>query len=139
MEIYAAFLEYADHHVGRVIDALADLGILDDTLIYYIIGDNGASAEGSLIGAFNDKTGGEAPDLSTPELLIEHIDDLGSRKANNHYALRSRACDEHAVSMDQAGRVAFRRHAQRDHHPLAEGHQRQGRDPLAVPPRDRHR
>src|SRR6185295_721368 len=87
MEIYAAFLEYADHHVGRVIDALADLGILDETLIYYIIGDNGASAEGSLIGAFNDKTAGEAPDLSTPELLIEHIDDLGSRKANNHYAV----------------------------------------------------
>jgi len=87
MEIYAAYLEFADHHVGRVIDALADLGILDDTLVYYIIGDNGASAEGSLIGAFNDKTGGEAPDLSTPELLIEHIDDLGSRKANNHYAV----------------------------------------------------
>src|SRR6201988_567220 len=87
MEVYAAFLSYADHHVGRVIDALSDLGILDDTLIYYIIGDNGASAEGSLIGAFNDKTAGEAPDLSTPELLIEHIDDLGSRKANNHYAV----------------------------------------------------
>jgi arylsulfatase A-like enzyme len=83
----ARSLEYADHHIGRVIDALADLGILDDTLIYYIVGDNGASAEGSLIGAFNDKTGGEAPDLSTPELLIQHIDDLGSRKANNHYAV----------------------------------------------------
>jgi len=87
MEIYAAFLEHADHHAGRVIDALGDLNILDDTLIYYIIGDNGASAEGSLIGAFNDKTAGEAPDLSTPELLIEHIDDLGSHKANNHYAV----------------------------------------------------
>src|SRR6185436_9390314 len=87
MEIYAAFLEYADYHVGRVIDSLTDLGILDNTLIYYIIGDNGASAEGSLIGAFNDKTAGEAPDLSTPELLIQHIDDLGSRKANNHYAV----------------------------------------------------
>ncbi len=87
MEIYAAFLEYADHHVGRVIDSLADLGILDDTLIYYIVGDNGASAEGSLIGAFNDKTASEAADLSTPELLIQHIDDLGSPRANNHYAV----------------------------------------------------
>src|SRR4029453_7105768 len=63
------------------------LGILDATLISCIIGDNGASAEGSLIGAFNDKTAGEAPDLSTPELLIQHIDDLGSRKAKNHYAV----------------------------------------------------
>ncbi|HEY4075462.1 MAG TPA: arylsulfatase [Rhizomicrobium sp.] len=87
MEVYAAFLEYADHHVGRVIDALVELDILGDTLIYYIIGDNGASAEGSLIGAFNDKTAGEAPDLSTPELLIQHINDLGTLRANNHYAV----------------------------------------------------
>jgi arylsulfatase A-like enzyme len=87
MEIYAAFLEHADHHVGRLIDALTDLKILDDTLIYYIIGDNGASAEGSLIGAFNDKTAAEAPDLATPELLIERMDDLGTPRANNHYAV----------------------------------------------------
>jgi arylsulfatase len=40
-----------------------------------------------LIGAFNDKTAAEAPDLATPELLIEHIDDLGSPRANNHYAV----------------------------------------------------
>jgi arylsulfatase len=87
MEIYAAFLEFADHHVGRVIDSLADLGILDETLIYYIIGDNGASAEGSLIGAWNDKTGAEAVDLATPELLIDRIDELGTARAQNHYAV----------------------------------------------------
>ena len=46
MEIYAGFMEQADFEVGRVIDAIADLGVLDDTLIYYIIGDNGASAGG---------------------------------------------------------------------------------------------
>ena len=39
MEVYAAYLEYADHHVGRVLDALSDLEILDDTLVYYVIGD----------------------------------------------------------------------------------------------------
>jgi arylsulfatase len=87
MEIYAAFLELADHHVGRVIDSLGELGILEDTLIYYIIGDNGASAEGSLIGAWNDKTGAEALDLATPELLIERIDELGTARAQNHYAV----------------------------------------------------
>jgi arylsulfatase A-like enzyme len=48
MEVYAGFLEYADHHIGRLIDALAALEVLDDTLVYLIIGDNGASAEGSL-------------------------------------------------------------------------------------------
>ncbi len=51
MEVYAGFLEHTDHHVGRLIDALKDLGVLEDTLIYLIIGDNGASAEGSLQGA----------------------------------------------------------------------------------------
>jgi arylsulfatase len=87
MEIYAAYLEYADHHVGRVIDSLRDVGILDDTLVYYIIGDNGASAEGTLIGAFNESAVGEGPDLNTPEFLIEHIDDFGTSRAFNHYAV----------------------------------------------------
>jgi arylsulfatase A-like enzyme len=87
MEIYAAFLEFADHHVGRVIDALADLDVLSDTLVYYIIGDNGASAEGTLIGSFNETAVGEAPDLVTPELMIERADDLGTHKAFNHYAV----------------------------------------------------
>jgi arylsulfatase len=87
MEIYAAFLEHADYHIGRVIDSLNDLGILDDTLIYYIVGDNGASAEGTLIGSFHEQAVGEAPDLMTPEFLLERIDDFGSPQANNHYAV----------------------------------------------------
>jgi arylsulfatase A-like enzyme len=87
MEIYAAFLEHVDHHVGRIIDALGDLGIVDETLIYYIIGDNGASAEGTLTGCFSEWMVNEGPDLNTPELLIERIDDLGTPKAYNHYAV----------------------------------------------------
>src|SRR6185369_11463773 len=87
MEIYAAFLEYADHHAGRVIDSLKDLGILEDTLVYYIVGDNGASAEGSLIGTINEIAMGDAPDLVTPQLMIDRIDDLGSHRALNHYAV----------------------------------------------------
>ena len=54
MEVYAAFLAHTDHHVGRLVDALDDLGVLDDTLVYYIIGDNGASAEGTVNGTFNE-------------------------------------------------------------------------------------
>src|SRR3954470_923147 len=87
MEIYAGFLSYADHHVGRVIDSLGDIGVLDDTLVYYIIGDNGASAEGSLVGTFNEQAGAEAPDLVTPDFIIERMEDLGSPRANNHYAV----------------------------------------------------
>jgi arylsulfatase A-like enzyme len=87
MEIYAAFLEHADHHVGRVIDSLSELGILDETLIFFLIGDNGASAEGSLIGTINEIALGDAPDLITPELMIERIDDLGTDRSFNHYAV----------------------------------------------------
>jgi len=42
MEVYAGFMEYTDYHVGRLLDGMKKLGILDDTLVYYIIGDNGA-------------------------------------------------------------------------------------------------
>ena len=54
MEVYAGFLEHTDHHVGRLLDTLKDLQIIDDTLIYVIIGDNGASAEGTPNGTFNE-------------------------------------------------------------------------------------
>ncbi len=46
METYAGFAEHADHHVGRLVDALEELGVLDDTLVLYLLGDNGASGEG---------------------------------------------------------------------------------------------
>jgi Sulfatase len=87
MEVYAGFLEYADHHVGRLIDALQDLGVLDDTLVYYIIGDNGASAEGSLQGALNEVVLAESPGLETPEYLAANIDKLGGPEGYNHYAV----------------------------------------------------
>ena len=88
MEVYAAFLEHTDHHIGRLIDSLEDLEILDNTLIYVIIGDNGASAEGSLQGCFNEiapLTG--FADLETVEFLAERLDQLGGPEAYNHYAV----------------------------------------------------
>ena len=88
MEIYAGFLEQTDHEIGRVIDAIDDLGVLEDTLIYYIIGDNGASAEGTPQGCFNEMTvlngmGG----VETTEFLMSKIDDFGTPDAYNHYAV----------------------------------------------------
>ena len=71
MEVYAGFLEHTDYHVGRLVDALADLEILDDTLVYYIIGDNGASAEGTLNGAFNEMANFNGMAASeTPEFMM---------------------------------------------------------------------
>jgi arylsulfatase len=88
MEIYAAFLEHTDHHVGRVIETLDDLGILGDTLIYYIIGDNGASAEGTPRGTFNEMfVLNGAAELETTEFMASRIDDFGTPAAYNHYAV----------------------------------------------------
>ena len=88
MEVYAGFLEHTDHHVGRVIDALEDLEIIDDTLIYVIIGDNGASAEGTPNGCFNELIVlNGAFGLETAEFMTERIDDFGTPKAYNHYAV----------------------------------------------------
>ena len=88
MEVYAGFLEHTDHHVGRVLDAIEDLGVLENTLIYYIIGDNGASAEGTLNGAFNEMANfnGMAA-LETPEFMASKLDELGSPSSYNHYAV----------------------------------------------------
>src|SRR6266540_758427 len=88
MELYAGFLEHTDHHVGRLIDALQDLAVLDDTLVYYIIGDNGASAEGSLNGCFNEMAvlNGLAG-LETAEFVMSKIDKFGGPEAYNHYAV----------------------------------------------------
>ena len=88
MEVYAAFLEHTDHHVGRLVDTLQDLEILDDTLIYYIFGDNGASAEGTPQGCFNEVAvlNGMGK-LETPEFLMSKIDDFGGPDAYNHYAV----------------------------------------------------
>ena len=88
MEVYAGFLEHTDHHVGRLIDSLEDLEILDDTLVYYIIGDNGASAEGTPNGCFNELIVlNGAGGLETVEFMTSRIDDFGTPKAYNHYAV----------------------------------------------------
>jgi arylsulfatase len=88
MEIYAGFMEHTDHHVGRLLDAVEDLEILDDTLVYYIVGDNGASGEGTLNGSFNELLYmNGASQLETPEFMAERIDKFGTPEAYNHYAV----------------------------------------------------
>jgi arylsulfatase A-like enzyme len=88
MEVYAGFLEHTDHHLGRLIDALEGLEVLDDTLIFYIIGDNGASAEGTLEGTFNELlTLNGASELETTAFMAERIDLFGTPEAFNHYAV----------------------------------------------------
>jgi arylsulfatase A-like enzyme len=88
MEIYAGFMEYTDHHVGRLVDSLKKLNLLEDTLVYYIIGDNGASAEGTLNGTYNEMINfNGASALETPEFLMARLDKLGGPDSYNHYAV----------------------------------------------------
>src|SRR5215211_1958064 len=88
MEVYAGFLEHTDHQVGRFIDTLEELGVLDDTLVYYIIGDNSASAEGTVNGTFNELlTLNGLTDVETAEFMASRIDDFGGPYAYNHYAV----------------------------------------------------
>ncbi|NCZ90686.1 MAG: arylsulfatase, partial [Actinobacteria bacterium] len=84
METFAGFLAHTDHQINRVIGALDDLGIADNTLVIYITGDNGASAEGTVHGAWS------APSFQNgvhedPEWLLEHLDDFGTAKCENHF------------------------------------------------------
>ena len=86
MEVYAAFLEHTDFHVGRLLDALEP--ILDDTLVYVIVGDNGASAEGTLQGAFNEMANFNGmADMETPEFLMSKLDEFGGEGSYGHYAV----------------------------------------------------
>jgi len=84
MEVFAGFMAHTDAQVGRVLDAVDDLGLGDDTLVMYLTGDNGASAEGTIHGAWS------APSFQNgvhedPEWLLEHIDDFGTERCENHF------------------------------------------------------
>jgi arylsulfatase len=84
MEIFAGFLAHTDAQIGRVLDAVEQLGLMDDTLVVYLTGDNGASAEGTVHGAWS------APSFQNgvhedPEWLLAHIDDFGTPACENHF------------------------------------------------------
>jgi arylsulfatase len=88
MEVYAGYMEHTDYQVGRVVNALQDLKILDDTLIIYITGDNGACVGGGLNGTFNWMiTVNGALGIETPEFMASRIDKFGTPDALNHYAV----------------------------------------------------
>ncbi len=85
MEVYAGALSHCDHQIGRVIDAIEQMVELDNTLVIYIMGDNGASGEGTLQGLTNEIAalqGSVTEDLS---FLLSMYDKLGGPEAFNHY------------------------------------------------------
>src|SRR5437764_14084957 len=86
-EIFGAYAAYTDHEIGRVIQAVEDLGKLDNTLIIYISGDNGTSAEGSAIGTPNEVATFNGIEFPVERQLKEFYDVWGSDKTYNHMAV----------------------------------------------------
>ncbi|WP_455371081.1 arylsulfatase [Petrachloros mirabilis] len=86
MEIYAGYLSQTDYNAGRVLDAIEQLGQLDNTLVIYIVGDNGASSEGQMQGSLNEI----ATINGIPEdyrQVLARKGDLGTWKTHNHYPI----------------------------------------------------
>lgn len=84
-ETFAGFVGHTDHHVGRLVQAVADIGEMDNTLIFYIAGDNGTSAEGGMIGMFNEMTYFNGVEEKVEDLL-PLIDRWGSPATFPHMA-----------------------------------------------------
>ncbi|MGC9967763.1 MAG: sulfatase-like hydrolase/transferase [Syntrophobacteraceae bacterium] len=87
VEVYAAYLAYTDHEIGRVIQAVEDMGKLDNTIVIYISGDNGASAEGTLNGTPNEIASLQGVEVSVEDQLKYFYDAWGSDKTYNHMAV----------------------------------------------------
>jgi arylsulfatase A-like enzyme len=86
METFAGFGEHTDEQIGRLVDALNDMGVADNTLFIYIVGDNGASAEGGPLGAYNEMMAlnGISQDA---KINMPHLEDWGGPSTFPHYAI----------------------------------------------------
>jgi len=84
MEVYAGFMAQTDHEIGRVVDAIAATGQLDNTLILYIAGDNGASLEGGLTGNYNLMANANGVH-ETAEQMMTRLDQYGLANTSPHY------------------------------------------------------
>ena len=135
MEVYAGFLAHTDAQVGRVLDALDELGQTENTMVVYLMGDNGASGRGrstapgarrrSRTASPRIRSGCSSTSTTSGRLVREPLQrrlGVGARRP---------------VPVDEAGRLALRRHPQRHGRLLAGRHRRPRRAADAVPPRDR--
>lgn len=86
MEVYAGFAEHTDHEVGRLVNTLEQMGELDNTLFLYVVGDNGASAEGGPEGTYNEMMALNGI-IGKADQMMNHLDDWGSPNTFPHYAV----------------------------------------------------
>ena len=87
VDVFAAYVAYTDHEIGRVIQAVEDMGKLDNTLIIYLEGDNGTSAEGTMIGTPNEIAMFNGANPNVEEQLKYFYDVWGTDKTYNHMAV----------------------------------------------------
>ena len=137
MEIYAAFAEVTDYEVGRFLDEIETLGEMDNTLVFYITGDNGSVFQGGPIGAFNELSVFNG--LPEPlDVALKHFDKFGGPKSHilypNGWAYAGATPFGWGHQVASYGGVC-----QADGRPLAQGHHGEGRPPYAVDAHDRHR
>ncbi|HEY6504937.1 MAG TPA: arylsulfatase, partial [Chitinophagaceae bacterium] len=85
MEVYAGFAEHTDNEIGRLASAIEDLGEMDNTLFLYVVGDNGASAEGQMNGMYNEMTYFNGIPETVPDML-KHINEWGDESTYPHMA-----------------------------------------------------
>jgi arylsulfatase A-like enzyme len=85
MEVFAGFAAQTDYEIGRLMDTIQEMGLADNTLVFYMVGDNGASAEGGMVGMFNEMTYFNGVPESVDSQL-KRLDELGGPNTFNHYA-----------------------------------------------------
>lgn len=86
MEVYAGFAYHTDEHIGRIFDTLEEMNLMENTAVFYILGDNGASCEGRVNGVFNEQsTINRIPEPF--DFVYSHMDELGTEASCNHYAM----------------------------------------------------
>ena len=86
MEVYAGFGEHTDEQIGRLVQGLQEMDVMDNTLFVYIVGDNGASAEGGPEGAYNEMMALNGI-ISTAAINTPHLEEWGSAETFPHYAI----------------------------------------------------
>ena len=143
MEVFAGFVEHADAQAGKLIDGLDELGIRDNTIVFYIWGDNGSSAEGQNGSISELLAQNQIPNTIEQQIEalneIGGLDALGGPKVDNMYHAGWAWAGDTPFQLHEVDRLAFRRHAQSDGRLLAGAHQAGQDAALAVPPRQRHR
>ena len=85
MEVFAGFAAHTDYEIGRVLQSLQEAGVADNTLVFYELGDNGASAEGGMVGMLNEMTYFNGVNEKVED-IAKHLDDLGGPFSYGHYA-----------------------------------------------------